>query len=746
MNKHILSAIFLALFFVSPLGAQTKRALLIGIDIYQPVNNEAATTRGGWTNLDGCVNDAKAIAEIITGRFGFEQKNIRSLYNQDAKREKIIGELQHLISVASRGDVVFIYYAGHGSQVYNSLSAEEAGDKKDESIVPADMIDIRDKEMAALFNKLLDKGVILTLIFDSCHSGSIARGASVPVTFKERHVNGSQTDAKDPSDPPKPEDRGALVFSAAQPEQLAKEATDENGNPHGAFTVALIKALNSSPVNEPAGMLFLRIKAIMQSNGSNQEPVMGAGEQRRNQGLFGEDLSANAGKTMVAVLKVTDADNIELQGGWALGLNTGCGLVKQGQGNPVEITVTSVSGMARCKAKITAGNISEIKPGDLFSVTAWASPNVPNLRVWFPDCSMSYAELLKTATSIAGIRNNKSYTWITDPAIQAPDYVILFDGKTWLLNAPGGRRTDLGLQPTAESAVKTIPKNASVYLQLPPPAEIISGLSIGSGSPNNAIDITSNAANADYILAGSWQGSSISYAWIRPGISTSDSNYVSTLPVATDWLAVKRQEDLGAVAQRLTTFALRLGKVNAWLNLNPPAGTGNYPFALALKNTTTGKYLNSGTVTGGESYSLVMVTDENSLKQWDGKSRYVYVFIIDINGNTQQIFPARNTGNEGNKLPNKSYNNETELPLGNITFTITEPYGVDSYFMITSDEAINNFQAFNSEGVVNVTASRGGTSLDQLINGVGSGTRGISQTTPLSWSVQKLYIKSKPKQ
>ena len=152
--------------------SQTKRALIIGIDIYNPANEQLATSRGGWTNLDGCVNDAKAISDIITGRFGFENKNIKSLFNQEAKRDDIIKEIQNLIDNSQKGDIVLIYYAGHGSQVYNSLSSEM--DKEDESIVPANMIDIRDKEMAALYNKLLDKGVILTLIFDSCHSGSIA--------------------------------------------------------------------------------------------------------------------------------------------------------------------------------------------------------------------------------------------------------------------------------------------------------------------------------------------------------------------------------------------------------------------------------------------------------------------------------------------------------------------------------------------------------------------------------------------
>src|SRR5690606_31644154 len=104
--------------------------------------------------------------------------NINSLFDSEATREAIIGQMESLARTAREGDVVFIYYAGHGSQVINSLSAET--DKKDESIVPADSysgaLDIRDKELAVLYNKILDKGATLTVIFDSCHSGSASRG------------------------------------------------------------------------------------------------------------------------------------------------------------------------------------------------------------------------------------------------------------------------------------------------------------------------------------------------------------------------------------------------------------------------------------------------------------------------------------------------------------------------------------------------------------------------------------------
>jgi hypothetical protein len=738
--RFALSFVLISIFSVS--FSQTKWALLVGVDVYQPPNvAEVEKTRGGWTNLDGCVNDAKAVGEIIKSRFGFDEKNMTTIYDQDAKREKIIAAVQKLIDNAQKGDVVFIYYAGHGSQVYNSLSPET--DKEDESIVPADMLDIRDKEFAALFNKFIDKGVILTLIFDSCHSGSIARGNSVPEAFKTRHINGSTVDAKDPSTPLVPENRGALIFSAAQPEQLAKEAKDDQGNPHGAFTVALIKALNASSVNEPAEIIFLRVKAIMQANGSTQEPVMGGNETRRKQGLFGQDLTAVAGKTVIAVSKNSGTDNIELQGGWALGINPNCELKKVGANNKETIVITEVSALAKCKAKLAAGDINNIKSGDLFEITKWASPNKPNLRVWFPANTYKYEELIKLAKNLATIANNKNYTWVTDPTKVAPQYIIQFYKDSWKLTGPNGKIEELGKNPTAESILKKIPKNSSLFFQLPPTVELQSEIKLGANTENSAVEITNDPLSANYILSGFYDNLILKYAWVKPNLTVDDTSFASTLPLRTDWFESKRPEDLKSVGDNLTQYALRLGKINAWLNLNSPPDDGTYPFGLALKNTKTGAYVSSGSVRGGEQYGLVLTTNKDLLKKWTGKSRYVYVFTVDVSGRTQQIFPPQNNGNEGNKLPNKTYDFENEISLGNVSFTISEPYGVDSYFMITSEEAINNFQAFNSEGVV-TRGVAGSNQLESLLNGVGAATRGISNNAvPVTWSFQRIAITSK---
>src|SRR5207253_10478004 len=139
---------------------------------------------------------------------------------------------------AKPGDVSLFFYAGHGSQVFNSKSPEQ--DHLDESLVPADAYkgarDIRDKELARVFNDILDRGITLTVIVDSCHSASIARAGR---SSRTRAMEFDPRDAHDPGDAKtNPQERGALIMASTQEGEEAKETADRQ---HGAFTWALTK-------------------------------------------------------------------------------------------------------------------------------------------------------------------------------------------------------------------------------------------------------------------------------------------------------------------------------------------------------------------------------------------------------------------------------------------------------------------------------------------------------------------------
>ena len=159
-----------------------KFALIIGIDNYSPPADYkpgSDNSRFQVSNLHGCRNDALSIKSVIESRFSFPKNHVDTLFDSDATRDNILSAIKKLLSKTKKGDIAFIYYAGHGSQVYNSMSKEP--DKFDESIVPGDtrkegVEDIRDKELSKKFNEFLDKGLILTVILDCCHSASMSRG------------------------------------------------------------------------------------------------------------------------------------------------------------------------------------------------------------------------------------------------------------------------------------------------------------------------------------------------------------------------------------------------------------------------------------------------------------------------------------------------------------------------------------------------------------------------------------------
>jgi hypothetical protein len=157
------------------LHAQTSphvkgRALLVGITQYaQPEVRRAP----------GAEEDALATKEFIKAQYGFDEAEIHVLLNQQATRDNIINEFQQwLIEGTAPGDRVFFLYSGHGSRLRDDNGDEPDG--YDETLAPYDATltgenQIRDDEINQWIEQL--SGRIAVLVFDSCHSGTISRGA-----------------------------------------------------------------------------------------------------------------------------------------------------------------------------------------------------------------------------------------------------------------------------------------------------------------------------------------------------------------------------------------------------------------------------------------------------------------------------------------------------------------------------------------------------------------------------------------
>lgn len=293
---------------------------------------------------------------MLIERHGFAPRDVVTLTDQAATRAAILEAIdRHLLKPAAEGDMLFFYYAGHGSQVRNTKSEEP--DRMDESLVPADSRlgarDIRDKELRRLFNRILDRGARLTVILDACHSGSGVRGAGRS-RVRTRGVRSDDRDVADSTDAgPRPEDRGALVLAAAQDYDRAWERRDEDGRVHGAFSWAWIRAMRDSSAGEPAEETFLRAQARLRAETPFQEPVLAGNTEARRNPFLGVHADRSHPRTVVAVERVRSDGTVVLDGGWANGLSIGSEL----RSSDARLQVTAITGPARSEACTLRGTV-----------------------------------------------------------------------------------------------------------------------------------------------------------------------------------------------------------------------------------------------------------------------------------------------------------------------------------------------------------------------------------------------------
>ena len=163
----------------APAPPRGDRALLIGIDRYADPRFD----------LQGAVNDAHNIRDLLSEYFGFDADRIRLLTDAQATRANILGEARDWLVAGTRpGARALLYFAGHG--YYQTDEDGDEPDGRDEALVPHDarLLSgagesprfanlILDDEIGALFDDLADRHAYL--IVDSCHSGTITRTASV---------------------------------------------------------------------------------------------------------------------------------------------------------------------------------------------------------------------------------------------------------------------------------------------------------------------------------------------------------------------------------------------------------------------------------------------------------------------------------------------------------------------------------------------------------------------------------------
>nr|VFK48266.1 MAG: Caspase domain-containing protein [Candidatus Kentron sp. TC] len=296
-------------------GDYRKLALIVGVGEYK---------KEGINDLRGPPNDARNIYNLLTretdkGGYGFPRENVCILLDEQAKTEDFKDAFeQGLIErVGSEKDVALFFYAGHGSQIRDCNGDEP--DEWDETFMFHDarsggVKDFLDDEFNGLLARLYEKTHNITVILDSCNSGTATRGGNIvrrnqppddqlACSTDTARSNGDGGREWLPDSFP-----GVVVFTAASDgaQAIERRYKGQKGEDvfRGVFTDALITALGHVD-NRPltyagiARRIPMRVSAqsrqIPYFHGDLGKPVFGNTERTRP---LGWDVTQVAGENL----------------------------------------------------------------------------------------------------------------------------------------------------------------------------------------------------------------------------------------------------------------------------------------------------------------------------------------------------------------------------------------------------------------------------------------------------------------
>lgn len=231
--KKLVAFLLICMHLQQLFAVQNKYALLIGINLYQKVDEKGNTVLDPKNALYGCVNDAKSMRDLLMNKFDFPKNNITTLYDTSATKNNIFKEIDKLRMRCKAGDVAVIYYAGHGMPFRYGKGTEDIA----EIILPCNAFTavpfsyIQQTELAKKFNLFVDKNIILTTIFDCCFSlGTDKHGAIMIPPDKKDSLHGNiNTDDDDWTEPVSETPLDANEFNLLNnPDSIDAVAKSEN--------------------------------------------------------------------------------------------------------------------------------------------------------------------------------------------------------------------------------------------------------------------------------------------------------------------------------------------------------------------------------------------------------------------------------------------------------------------------------------------------------------------------------------
>jgi hypothetical protein len=230
-----------------------KRALLIG--------SQTGVLRG-------CHGDVALMDEVLR-QLGFE---CTRLTEAGATQAGILAGYRALIDATQPGDVLIIYYTGHGGRIRDVSSINETTNAYWQFIVPTDFDDsttddfrgILADELRALQLEVTTKTDNVTTILDCCHSGLMSRDTALVARFLQKPWTTLQPGAIARQEQAAADVEKALALPGILPgdadsnqravravaslpsESAYERMSDELGGVHGLFTEGLVATLRQA--------------------------------------------------------------------------------------------------------------------------------------------------------------------------------------------------------------------------------------------------------------------------------------------------------------------------------------------------------------------------------------------------------------------------------------------------------------------------------------------------------------------
>lgn len=354
-------------------GYEKSWAIVVGIDSYAK-----------WPKLEYASHDAQAVADTLTGQFGFPSSQVIVLKNEQATRNNILAAFHDRLADDRTGknDRVFVFFAGHGA-TRQLASGRDLG-----YIIP---VDSDPKEFATDAIAMTDIQNIaesmqakhVMFVMDACYSGlGLTRGGPSSSSFLRENARRSA--------------RQMLTAGGAD-----QQVADAGPNGHSVFTWVLLQALAGKGDLNGDGLItgteLAAYVAPAVSAVSHQTPA------------FGSLPGSQGGEFVFQVpdsQEFLTADTRQLTAD-AIALNNKVDAASEAKGNQAPVTVADLQGGKARLVVPTAGPASDRQRAQ--------QANDRGLQLYrekqYDEAAAQFAEALKLRPDFAQAANNLGFVY-----------------------------------------------------------------------------------------------------------------------------------------------------------------------------------------------------------------------------------------------------------------------------------------------------------------------------------------------